>query len=60
MNKDTNKKEEHETLRKNLWVQICVAYTASSNSTSKEGGPNWANKALEEFDKVFKREEENL
>ncbi len=53
-----NYKEEHELTRKNLWINVFIAYTNSSNSTSIEYGHIWADKALTEFDKRFKKHEE--
>jgi len=47
-------KEEHDITRKKLWIDIFVAYTSSSNSTSREGGSKWADEALKQFDVRFK------
>jgi hypothetical protein len=48
-------KEEHDLVRKELWISIASAYVNSSNSTSKEGAAKWADKVLEDFDSRFKK-----
>jgi len=39
--------------RKKFWCDVYIAYVNSSNSTESKGAVNWANRALEEFDKKF-------
>ena len=58
VNKDYN--EEHKLTRKKLWIDVFVAYTSSSNSTSKNGGATWADFALKEFDERFKKSDKQL
>ena len=58
VNKDYN--EEHKLTRKKLWIDVFVAYTGSSNSTSKNGGATWADFALKEFDERFKSKDINI
>lgn len=48
-------KEEHELVRKELWIKIAYAYVNSSNSTSKEYASKWADQVLEDFDERFKK-----
>ena len=47
-------KEEHELVRKELWMRICCAYVNSSNSVNKSYASEWADEVLKEFDKRFK------
>ncbi len=53
-NKDIDYKEEHQNIRKKLWMDVYVAYVGAANSTYKEGAANWADTALEKFDARFK------
>lgn len=48
-------KEEHELVRKELWIRVAVAYVQSSNSTSKEYASTWADRVLDDFDERFKK-----
>lgn len=52
--------KDHEQQRKKLWCDVYVAYVTSANSTSSEYGKNWADKALQEFDKRFPKPNEDL
>ena len=45
--------QEHDLIRKELWIKVAVAYVSASNSASKEGAAEWANQVLKDFDKVF-------
>ena len=50
---DKDYTQEHENLRKKLWINTYVAYVSSSNSTNENGAYKWANIALERFDEKF-------
>jgi len=51
-------KEEHELVRKELWMRIACAYVNSSNSTSKEYASKWADQVLKDFDERFNKPNE--
>lgn len=46
----------HEDYRKELWIGVCCAVNSTVNCLEHGTAPKYANKALEEFDKVFKRQ----
>lgn len=48
-------KEEHELVRKELWMRVATAYVQSSNSISKEDAATWADKVLNDFDRRFNK-----
>ena len=48
-------KEEHDLVRKELWMRIACAYVNSSNSTSKEHASKWADQVLMDFDSRFEK-----
>lgn len=50
--------EEHELVRKELWMRIACAYVNSSNSTHKDRAANWADKVLSDFDVRFNKPKE--
>ena len=45
--------KSHEQLRKELWIGVAVSVARAENARSNSVPGNWANKALEEFDKRF-------
>jgi len=47
-------KKDFESMRAELWCNVFVAYVSASNSTQVEGAKNWADRAVENFDKRFK------
>jgi hypothetical protein len=44
---------DHDTLRKEIWVTAWCAVAASSNVTNKDVPASWANKCLRDFDATF-------
>jgi len=51
--KDITQSEEHENIRKKLWIDIYVAYVAAPNSINDDGAYVWADIALKRFDERF-------
>lgn len=52
--KDIDYKEEHQNIRKKLWMDVYVAYVGAANATMKDGAASWADVALARFDERFK------
>jgi len=52
-----NYKTDHQTIRKQLWADIAVAYVSASNSTDVRGAENWADRILEAFDERFEEDD---
>lgn len=46
-------KEQHELVRKKLWMKAACAYVNSSNSTDRNQAAAWADTVLYEFDNRF-------
>lgn len=46
--------KDHEQIRKELWINIYIAYVGDANAVNQNGGKNWADIALKEFDERFK------
>jgi hypothetical protein len=61
MTKEAQQEETYEKLRRQLWVNVYVAYVASSNSTSNDLAAKWADTAIFAYEKRFKakKDEEN-
>jgi hypothetical protein len=57
-NKDIDYKEEHQNLRKKLWIDVYVAYVSSANAIKSDGASHWSDIALERFDERFEDKEE--
>jgi len=49
-------KESFEKERMKLWREVCVAVARSDTCRTDTTPANWANAALKEFDKQFKKE----
>jgi hypothetical protein len=50
-----NAREEviHKRQRKQLWLEVYVAYVAAANSTDNDEAAIWADTAIAAFDKTF-------
>lgn len=46
--------KDYETIRMELWKDVCVAYASSSNAVSLSIMSAWADRAVAEFDARFK------
>lgn len=53
IHKEITQQEQHETQRKQLWIDVYVAYVGSSNSIDSDGAYKWADIALQRFDETF-------
>ena len=51
--KDIDYKEEHKNLRKQIWIDVYVAYVGAANATNPDGASTWADIALQRFDERF-------
>lgn len=49
--------KDHESTRRKLWSEVWIATARSDNCTDPKVATNWADSALEEFDKRFSEEE---
>lgn len=58
IHKDIDYKEEHENIRKQLWMNVYVSYVGAANSMNKDGAAVWADIALQRFDERFKAPQE--
>lgn len=60
--KDIDYKEEHQNIRKKLWIDVYVAYVGAANAINKDGASQWADIALKRFDERFEepRTETNM
>jgi hypothetical protein len=43
----------HQNLRKKLWIDVAAAYAAADKATCTDNMVEWADRALEAFDKRF-------
>lgn len=53
MTAKTEEQLQHEFIRKQLWVNVATAVARAENAKSASAPANWANRALDEFDKRF-------
>ena len=53
MTKSEERRESHKAELRKLWADVFVAYTSSSNSTSKETGLEWADMAVREYNERY-------
>jgi hypothetical protein len=55
-----NAREEviHKRQRKQLWLEVYLAYVAAPNSTNKDAAAIWADTAVAAFDKSFAKPKE--
>ena len=51
--KDLTEQERNELLRKQLWIDVYVAYVSAAKSIYKDGAYVWADIALRRFDETF-------
>ena len=45
--------EQHQAIRKQLWVNVYVSYVGAANATNPDGASKWADIALVRFDERF-------
>ena len=57
-NKDIDYKEEHQNIRKNLWINVYIAYVGAANAIKEDGATKWCDIALKRFDERFKEPHE--
>lgn len=50
-------KAEHERQRRQLWADVWVGTASANDCKSPKVATGWADKALDEFDKRFPREQ---
>jgi len=55
-----NDREEviHKRQRKQLWLEVYVAYVGAANSTDKYEAAIWADRAVAAFDKSFGKDKQ--
>ena len=46
-------KQEHELIRQQLWVNAWCSVANANDCKEAASATNWANKALQDFDKKF-------
>jgi len=52
-------KKEHELMRRKLWIDVAARVGGSDNCMHEHTMSNFANSALEKFDKKFKQFEDD-